>query len=234
MRSSRTALDTDGSIATTFTFRDGAFDGELKRYCPRGFVRDTRSNAIWGMQFLWPIKADYRIVYVSPDYQRTIIGRRSATTSGSWRVRRNLADADCRICATRVAKEGYDMASSRSCRSSGPKRRRRRRAARQRSAREDRHHRQRHRRQRRGVSPAARARDHRVRGGEHIGGHTHTHDIEHEGRAVAVDTGFIVCNDRTYPNFLALLDELGVELQASEMSFSVQTRRRASNTTARR
>ncbi len=68
-------LDTDGSIATTFTFRDGAFNGELKRYCPRGFVRDTRSNAIWGMQFLWPIKADYRIVYVSPDYQRTIIGR---------------------------------------------------------------------------------------------------------------------------------------------------------------
>ncbi len=59
--------------------------------------------------------------------------------------------------------------------------------------------------------------------GDHIGGHTHTHEIEHEGRRIAVDTGFIVCNDRTYPNFLALLDELGVELQASEMSFSVQT-----------
>ena len=59
--------------------------------------------------------------------------------------------------------------------------------------------------------------------GNHVGGHTHTHQIEHEGRRVAVDTGFIVCNDRTYPNFLALLDELGVEVQASEMSFSVQT-----------
>lgn len=37
----------------------------------------------------------------------------------------------------------------------------------------------------------------------HIGGHTHTHHIEHEGKAMTVDTGFIVFNDRTYPNFLA-------------------------------
>src|SRR6185436_3762366 len=59
--------------------------------------------------------------------------------------------------------------------------------------------------------------------GDHVGGHTHTHDIEHEGRRVTVDTGFIVCNDRTYPNFLGLLGELGVEVQASEMSFSVQS-----------
>lgn len=58
---------------------------------------------------------------------------------------------------------------------------------------------------------------------DHAGGHTHTHLIEHEGRQIAVDTGFIVCNDRTYPNFLALLADLRVELQESEMSFSVQT-----------
>jgi uncharacterized protein len=57
----------------------------------------------------------------------------------------------------------------------------------------------------------------------HVGGHTHTHEIEHEGRTVAVDTGFIVCNDRTYPNYLELMSELGVELQDSDMSFSVQT-----------
>jgi predicted NAD/FAD-binding protein len=56
----------------------------------------------------------------------------------------------------------------------------------------------------------------------HIGGHTHTHHIKHEGAEYNVDTGFIVFNDRTYPNFIALLDELKVAWQPSEMSFSVQ------------
>lgn len=58
--------------------------------------------------------------------------------------------------------------------------------------------------------------------GSHVGGHTHTHDIEHEGRHFAVDTGFIVFNDKTYPNFLGMLDTLGVAWRPSNMSFSVR------------
>jgi len=58
--------------------------------------------------------------------------------------------------------------------------------------------------------------------GSHIGGHTHTHSVEQAGRRYEVDTGFIVFNDRTYPNFIALLDELGVASQESSMSFSVR------------
>ena len=58
--------------------------------------------------------------------------------------------------------------------------------------------------------------------GSQPGGHSHTHDIELGGRQFAVDTGFIVFNDRTYPNFIALLQELGVAWQESSMSFSVR------------
>lgn len=65
----------DGTIATTFSFRDGAFDGKQKTYTPVGFVRDDPSNAIWGMRFVWPFKADYRIIYLADDYSETVIGR---------------------------------------------------------------------------------------------------------------------------------------------------------------
>ena len=68
-------LDEDGAIATTFSFNADGFDGEKKVYHPRGFIKDTQSNAEWGMQFLWPIKADYRIVYLDTNYQYTVIGR---------------------------------------------------------------------------------------------------------------------------------------------------------------
>lgn len=55
----------------------------------------------------------------------------------------------------------------------------------------------------------------------YIGGHTNTIDVQLDGRTYAVDTGFIVFNDWTYPNFIQLLKKLGVESQASDMSFSV-------------
>jgi predicted NAD/FAD-binding protein len=57
---------------------------------------------------------------------------------------------------------------------------------------------------------------------EWIGGHSHTVDVEVTGKRYAIDTGFIVFNDWTYPNFIRLLHQLGVASQPTEMSFSVQ------------
>ena len=60
---------------------------------------------------------------------------------------------------------------------------------------------------------------------DYIGGHTNTIPVQFDGLTYAVDTGFVVFNDWTYPNFIQLLNQLGVESQASDMSFSVTCER---------
>ena len=57
---------------------------------------------------------------------------------------------------------------------------------------------------------------------DYLGGHTHTQDVELGGKTYPVNTGFIVYNDWTYPNFIKLMDQLGVQSEASDMSFSVR------------
>ena len=60
---------------------------------------------------------------------------------------------------------------------------------------------------------------------DHVGGHTHTHDIELDGARHRVDTGFIVCNPDHYPHFFRMLAELGVATQETTMSFAVRNER---------
>lgn len=60
---------------------------------------------------------------------------------------------------------------------------------------------------------------------DYIGGHTHTVQTEFENEQASIDTGFIVFNDRTYPRFISLMEEIGVDYQPTEMSFSVRNDR---------
>lgn len=66
-------LDEKGRIQTTFTFRKDSFDGPVKKFTPVGFVHNKETNAEWRMQFIWPFKAPFLIVYLDENYQATAI-----------------------------------------------------------------------------------------------------------------------------------------------------------------
>ena len=101
-------LAPDGTIKTTFTLNKGGFDGERKVYTPRGFVVPGTNNAIWGMQFIWPIKAEFVISYLDADYTETIIAR--SARDYVWIMARTPIIDDARYAALvkRVADMGYD------------------------------------------------------------------------------------------------------------------------------
>jgi apolipoprotein D and lipocalin family protein len=101
-------LAPDGTIKTTFTFRAGSFDGEKKTYRPTGYVLDTDTNARWGMQFIWPIKADYRVILLDDDYRLTVIGREKRDYV--WVMSRDpaLSDAEYQRVEAFLKGVGYD------------------------------------------------------------------------------------------------------------------------------
>jgi apolipoprotein D and lipocalin family protein len=103
----------DGTIATTFTFNKGALDGPQKTMTPKGFVRDDPSNAIWGMQFFWPIKAEYVIAHVDPQYRETIVAR--SKRDYVWIMARTpqIPDSDYDRLVAQVRAMGYDIAELR-------------------------------------------------------------------------------------------------------------------------
>ena len=67
------ALLQDGTIATTYRFNSGALDGPPKVYNPRAKVFDNVTNAEWRMRFFGIINSPYLIVFVSEDYEETIV-----------------------------------------------------------------------------------------------------------------------------------------------------------------
>ena len=87
----------------------GGFDGPEKVYRPRGFVRDRDSNAVWGMQFVWPIKAEYLVVYLDEGYTQTVIGR--SKRDYVWIMAREprMPESDYRGIIGRLEGLGYDV-----------------------------------------------------------------------------------------------------------------------------
>ena len=101
-------LNDDGTVATTFTFRKGDFDGKLKEYNAKGFELDTDSNARWGMLFVWPLKSDYRIVYLDDDYSKTVIGRQARDFVWIMARTPTIPDSEYQAIVDFVGDLGYD------------------------------------------------------------------------------------------------------------------------------
>jgi apolipoprotein D and lipocalin family protein len=80
---------------------------------PRGFVVDRATNSVWGMQFVWPIKADYRIAYLSGDYDQTVVAREARDYVWIMARSPSIGDADYRRLTDFVAAMGYDTAKLR-------------------------------------------------------------------------------------------------------------------------
>ena len=102
-------MNPDGSIETTFVFRKDGFDGERKEHNPTGFVKNTETNAEWGMQFIWPIKADYRIVYLTDDYSQTVIARNKRDFIWIMARTPTIPDSDYAAMIALADEMGYDV-----------------------------------------------------------------------------------------------------------------------------
>ena len=100
-------LNDDGTIATRFTYLKGGFDGKQKEFNPKAFILDD-TNARWGMRFVWPIKADYRIVYVNDDYSQTVIARQKRDFVWIMAKSPSISDDDYNKLEAMVADLGYD------------------------------------------------------------------------------------------------------------------------------
>ena len=102
-------LAEDGTIETTFSFNKGALDGPQRVYRPRGFIQDKQSNAVWGMQFIWPFKAEYRIIFLSEDYSQTVIGRTKRDYVWIMARKPTMPEDDYNRILDFLKAQGYDL-----------------------------------------------------------------------------------------------------------------------------
>ncbi|ROH88026.1 hypothetical protein ED236_00605 [Pseudomethylobacillus aquaticus] len=103
----------DGSIATTFRFNKGSLDGPVKTYKPTGFVKPGTGNALWGMQFIWPIKAEYLIAHLDAAYSQTIIARNARDYVWIMARSPDMSEAEYSALTSLVSQMGYDMSKLR-------------------------------------------------------------------------------------------------------------------------
>ena len=100
-------LQPDGRIATTFRYRKNSFDNPVKTIRSTGFVTPNTGDAVWGVQLVWPIKAQYVVAYLDANYTQTIIARDKRDYVWIMARTPTISQADYDALVARVKQMGY-------------------------------------------------------------------------------------------------------------------------------
>jgi len=105
----RYSLNADGSVKTVFSYNKGDIAGPSKSMNAIGFIPDSEKPSIWEMQFVWPVRADYRVVYLSPDYEFTIVGRTKRDYLWIMSRQQPVPEDEFSLLMERAAELGYSL-----------------------------------------------------------------------------------------------------------------------------
>ena len=102
-------LKPDGEVATSFHYREGSFDKPVKTIHSTGFVTNGTGNAVWQVQVIWPIKAQYIVAWLKPDYSQVIIARDKRDYTWVMARTPTVSPADYDALMAKVKALGYPM-----------------------------------------------------------------------------------------------------------------------------
>ncbi|MEO6967896.1 MAG: lipocalin family protein [Rhodanobacteraceae bacterium] len=106
-------LQPDGRVRATFGYLKGGFDGRPGAFHSTGSIQPGTGNAIWGMQFIWPLKAEYIVAYLNDDYSETIIARNKRDYVWIMARTRTIPQGDYDGLLDRIKQMGYSLSDLR-------------------------------------------------------------------------------------------------------------------------
>lgn len=107
------ALQPDGNIRTALRFNKGSADGPLKQIHATGHVQPGSGGAVWGVQLFWPLRSQYIVAWLKPDYSQMIVARDARDYTWVFARTPTVAEADWQTLQAQVAALGYDTSELR-------------------------------------------------------------------------------------------------------------------------
>lgn len=102
-------LQPDGNVLTTLRFNKGAADGPVKQVHSTAYVRPGSGGAVWGVQVFWPIREQYIVAWLKPDYSEMIVARDARDYTWVFARAPAITEAEWASLRTQIASMGYDV-----------------------------------------------------------------------------------------------------------------------------